>query len=117
MNMPLDEDRRSEHRLFIRLPIIVTGEIEGGEVWRESTRTINVSVGGTLINLIHPVRRDEQFLLRANFPNGAASLFLVKVVWAVAEQGGMKQIGIEILDSTEEWARLFLSWASDVRDY
>jgi hypothetical protein len=44
-------------------------------------------------------------------------LFLVKVVWAVAEQGGMKQIGIEILDSTEEWARLFLSWASDVRDY
>jgi hypothetical protein len=56
MNMPLDEDRRSEHRLFIRLPIIVTGEIEGGEVWRESTRTINVSVGGTLINLIHPVQ-------------------------------------------------------------
>jgi hypothetical protein len=117
MNFQKETDRRSEHRISFQLPVVVSGENENGEIWREETKTINVSTRGVRFYLTNKVRADEQLLMRASFPDGSAPLFMIKIIHIIAEDAHSYQIGVEVLDRTEEWENLFLLWASDVRDY
>jgi len=117
MNFHNRDDKRSEQRIRLNLSITVSGENENSEVWREETETLNVSTRGVRFHLQHKISPNEELLMRASLPSGATPLFLVKVTNVFEEDTDSYKVGVEVLDGTEEWERLFVLWASDVRDY
>ncbi len=113
MTTPTNEERRFALRMALRLPIVVSGRAEDGAAWSEPTETDDISTTGSLFHLNQKVTRGEQLYLRAHRPDGAPIEVTARVVRIASAIYGTARIGVSILEPTENWLRLFVSWVAD----
>ena len=113
MTTPTNEERRFALRMSLRLPIVVSGRAEDGAAWSEPTETDDISTTGALFHLNQKVTRGEQLYLRAHRPDGAPIEVTARVVRIASAIYGTARIGVAILEPTENWLRLFVSWVAD----
>ena len=113
MTTPSNEERRFALRMALRLPIVVSGRAEDGAAWSEPTETDDISTTGALFHLNQKVTRGEQLYLRAHRPDGAPIEVTARVVRIASAIYGTARIGVAILEPTENWLRLFVSWVAD----
>ena len=110
---PNQEERRFALRMALRLPIVVSGRAEDGAAWSEPTETDDISTTGALFHLNQKVNRGEQLYLRAHRPDGAPIEVTARVVRTASAIYGTARVGVNILEPTENWIRLFVSWVAD----
>ena len=113
MTTPTNEERRFALRMSLRLPIVVSGRAEDGAAWSEPTETDDISTMGSLFHLNQKVARGEQLYLRAHRPDGSPIEVTARVVRIASAIYGTARIGVSILEPTENWLRLFVSWVAD----
>jgi hypothetical protein len=113
MITPPNEERRFALRMALRLPIVVSGRAEDGAAWSEPTETDDISTTGTLFHLNQKVARGEQLYLRAHRPDGSPIEVTARVVRTASAIYGTARVGVAILEPTENWLRLFVSWVAD----
>ncbi|MCA1555241.1 MAG: PilZ domain-containing protein [Acidobacteria bacterium] len=113
MTTQTNEERRFALRMALRLPIVVSGRAEDGAAWSEPTETDDISTTGSLFHLNQKVTRGEQLYLRAHRPDGAPIEVTARVVRIASAIYGTARIGVAILEPTENWLRLFVSWVAD----
>jgi hypothetical protein len=113
MTTPPNEERRFALRMALRLPIVVSGRAEDGAAWSEPTETDDISTTGTLFHLNQKVARGEQLYLRAHRPDGSPIEVTARVVRTASAIYGTARVGVAILEPTENWLRLFVSWVAD----
>lgn len=113
MTTPTNEERRFALRMALRLPIVVSGRAEDGAAWSEPTETDDISTTGSLFHLNQKVTRGEQLYLRAHRPDGTPIEVTARVVRIASAIYGTARIGVSILEPTENWLRLFVSWVAD----
>ena len=113
MTTPTNEERRFALRMALRLPIVVSGRAEDGAAWSEPTETDDISTTGSLFHLNQKVTRGEQLYLRAHRPDGAPIEVTARVVRIASAIYGTARIGVHILEPSENWLRLFVSWVAD----
>jgi hypothetical protein len=113
MSTPPNEERRFALRMALRLPIVVSGRAEDGAAWSEPTETDDISTTGTLFHLNQRVARGEQLYLRAHRPDGAPIEVTARVVRIASAIYGTARVGVAIVEPTENWLRLFVSWVAD----
>ena len=99
--------------MALRLPIVVSGRAEDGAAWSEPTETDDISTTGTLFHLNQKVARGEQLYLRAHRPDGSPIEVTARVVRTASAIYGTARVGVAILEPTENWLRLFVSWVAD----
>jgi hypothetical protein len=110
---PTNEERRFALRMSLRLPIVVSGRAEDGAAWSEPTETDDISTTGALFHLNQKVTRGEQLYLRAHRPDGSPIEATGRVVRTASAIYGTARVGISIVEPTENWLRLFVSWVAD----
>ncbi|MDT7541264.1 MAG: hypothetical protein QOE33_1168 [Acidobacteriota bacterium] len=108
-----NEDRRFALRMALRLPIVVSGRADDGAAWSEPTETDDISTSGALFHLNQRVARGEQLYLRAHRPDGSPIEVTARVVRTASAIYGTARVGVSILEPTENWLRLFVSWVAD----
>jgi len=113
MTTPTNEERRFALRMALRLPIVISGRAEDGAAWSEPTETDDISTTGSLFHLNQKVTRGEQLYLRAHRPDGSPIEVTARVVRIASAIYGTARIGVSILEPTENWLRLFVSWVAD----
>ena len=113
MTTPTNEERRFALRMALRLPIVVSGRDEDGAAWSEPTETDDISTSGALFHLNQKVNRGEQLYLRAHRPDGSPTEVTARVVRIASAIYGTARVGVQILEPTENWLRLFVSWVAD----
>ena len=113
MTSPMNGERRFALRMSLRLPIIVSGRAEDGGAWSEPTETDDISTTGTLFHLNQKVTRGDQLYLRAHRPDGAPIEVTARVVRLAPAIYGTARIGVQIMEPTDNWLRLFVSWVAD----
>ncbi len=99
--------------MALRLSIVVSGRTADGAAWSEPTETDDVSTSGALFHLNQSVRPDDQLYLRAHRPDGQPIEVTARVVRTAAAVYGTARVGVVILEPTENWLRLFVSWVAD----
>ena len=110
---PTNEERRFALRMSLRLPIVVSGRAEDGAAWSEPTETDDISTTGALFHLNQKVTRGEQLYLRAHRPDGSPIEATARVVRTASAIYGTARVGVSIVEPTENWLRLFVSWVAD----
>ena len=113
MTRPPNEERRFALRMALRLPIVVSGRAEDGAAWSEPTETDDISTLGALFHLNQRVSRGDQLYLRAHRPDGSAIEATARVVRTAPAIYGTARVGVQIVEPTENWLRLFVSWVAD----
>jgi hypothetical protein len=117
MNTPNDAERREERRfalrMALRLPIVVSGRSEDGAAWSEPTETDDISTMGTLFHLNQKVSRGDQLYLRAHRPDGSPIEVTARVIRIAPAIYGTARVGVQIMEPTDNWLRLFVSWVAD----
>ncbi len=113
MTTPINEERRFALRMALRLPVVVSGRADDGAAWSEPTETDDISTTGALFHLNQKISRGEQLYLRAHRPDGAPIEVTARVVRVAAAIYGTARIGVAIVEPTENWLRLFVSWIAD----
>ncbi len=113
MSTPNQEDRRFALRMALRLPIVVSGRADDGAAWSEPTETDDISTTGALFHLNQKINRGDQLYLRAHRPDGAPIEATARVIRIASAIYGTARIGVAILEPTENWIRLFVSWVAD----
>jgi hypothetical protein len=113
MSTTPNEDRRFALRMALRLPIVVSGRADDGAAWSEPSETDDISTTGALFHLNQRVARGEQLYLRAHRPDGSPIEVTARVVRTASAIYGTARVGVAILEPTENWLRLFVSWVAD----
>ena len=108
-----NEERRFALRMSLRLPIVVSGRAEDGSAWSEPTETDDISTAGALFHLNQIVTPGERLHLRAHCRDGAPVDVTAGVIRIAPAIYGTARVGVEIVEPTEKWARLFVSWVAD----
>ena len=107
------EERRFALRMALRLPIVISGRSEDGAAWSEPTETDDISTLGTLFHLNQKVGRGDQLYIRAHKPDGSPIEVTAKVVRIAPAIYGTARVGVQIMEPTVNWLRLFVSWGAD----
>ncbi|HEV2763216.1 MAG TPA: PilZ domain-containing protein [Pyrinomonadaceae bacterium] len=110
---PNNVERRFALRMALRLPVVVSGRSEDGAAWSEPTETDDISTLGALFHLNQKVQRGDHLYLRAHRPDGAPIEVTAKVVRIAPAIYGTARVGVQIMEPTDNWLRLFVSWAAD----
>jgi hypothetical protein len=114
MSTPFNsEERRFALRMALRLPIVISGRAEDGSAWSEPTETDDISTSGALFHLNQKVARGERLYLRAHRPDGAPIEVTAMVVRIAPAIYGTARVGVQIVEPTDNWLRLFVSWVAD----
>ncbi len=98
--------KRRAERLFLRIPVAVSGEDNSGKPLSEESKTIHISRRGALVELRHPPRAGSQLVVR-NLSNGlTANSRLIH-----SHDNGRHEraeCGIELLDAPRDfWGVVF----------
>lgn len=110
---PLFEEKRFALRMALRLPIVVSGRTEDGAAWSEPTETDDISTLGALFQLNQHIESGESLYIRSHRPDGVPVEVKAKVVRLTAASYGTTRIGVSIVESKENWLRLFVAWIAD----
>ena len=113
MSTPVNGERRFALRMALRLPIVVSGRAEDGAAWSEPTETDDISTLGALFHLNQKVSRGDQLYLRAHRPDGAPIEVTARVVRLAPAVYGTARVGVQIMEPTDNWLRLFVSWVAE----
>lgn len=110
---PQFEEKRFALRMALRLPIVVSGRSDDGAAWSEPTETDDISTTGTLFHLNQPVSTGENLYLRSHRPDGVPVEVKAEVVRVAPAVNGTARVGVNIIESKENWLRLFVAWVAD----
>jgi hypothetical protein len=113
---PQFEEKRFALRMALRLPIVVSGRSDDGAAWSEPTETDDISTTGTLFHLNQEVAAGENLYLRSHRPDGVPVEVKARVIRVAPGAQGTSRVGVEILESKENWLRLFVAWVADDRN-
>ena len=108
-----NEERRFALRMALRLPIVVSGRADDGAAWSEPTETDDISTSGALFHLNQKVSIGENLYIRAHRPDGAPTEATATVVRVSPAIYGTARVGVQIVEPSENWTRLFVSWVAD----
>jgi hypothetical protein len=110
---PQFEEKRFALRMALRLPIVVSGRADDGAAWSEPTETDDISTTGTLFHLNQQVSENENLYLRSHRPDGVPVEVKARIVRIAPGVHGTSRVGVEIIESKENWLRLFVAWVAD----
>jgi hypothetical protein len=107
------EEKRFALRMALRLPIVVSGRSEDGAAWSEPTETDDISTLGALFQLNQNIKSGETLYIRSHRPDGVPVEVKAQVVRVTAANYGTSRIGVSIIESKDNWLRLFVAWIAD----
>jgi hypothetical protein len=110
---PQFEEKRFALRMALRLPIVVSGRTEDGAAWSEPTETDDISTLGALFQLNQTISQGESLYIRSHRPDGVPVEVKAKVVRISAASYGTSRFGVSIVESKDNWLRLFVAWIAD----
>ncbi|HSU24371.1 MAG TPA: PilZ domain-containing protein [Pyrinomonadaceae bacterium] len=110
---PHFEEKRFALRMALRLPIVVSGRAEDGAAWSEPTETDDISTLGALFQLNQKVTLGDHLYIRSHRPDGVPVEVKAKVVRVTQANYGTSRIGVAIVESKDNWLRLFVAWIAD----
>jgi hypothetical protein len=110
---PQFEEKRFALRMALRLPIVVSGRTEDGAAWSEPTETDDISTLGALFQLNQTISQGESLYIRSHRPDGVPVEVKAKVVRISAASYGTSRVGVSIVESKDNWLRLFVAWIAD----
>ena len=99
--------------MALRLPIVVSGRSDDGAAWSEPTETDDISTTGTLFHLNQKVLSGESLYLRSHRPDGVPVEVKAQVVRVAPSNYGTSRVAVAIIESKENWLRLFVAWIAD----
>ena len=99
--------------MALRLPIVVSGRADDGAAWSEPTETDDISTTGTLFHLNQKVSSGEMLYLRSHRPDGVPVEVKAEVVRIAPAIYGSARIGVHIVETKDNWLRLFVAWVAD----
>lgn len=99
--------------MALRLPIVVSGRTADGAAWSEPTETDDISTLGALFQLNQSVEQGESLYIRSHRPDGVPVEVKAKVVRLSPASYGTSRVGVSIIESKENWLRLFVAWIAD----
>jgi hypothetical protein len=99
--------------MALRLPIVVSGRADDGAAWSEPTETDDISTSGALFHLNQKVSIGENLYIRAHRPDGSPIEATATVVRVSPAIYGTARVGVQIVEPSENWMRLFVSWVAD----
>lgn len=112
-SQPRFEEKRFALRMALRLPIVVSGRAEDGSSWSEPTETDDISTLGALFQLNQQISVGDSLYIRSHRPDGVPVEVKGKVVRVSAANYGTSRVGVAIVESKENWLRLFVAWIAD----
>lgn len=112
-NQPHFEEKRFALRMALRLPIVVSGRSEDGAAWSEPTETDDISTLGALFQLNQKINAGDNLYIRSHRPDGVPVEVKAQVVRVSAANYGTSRIGVSIVESKDNWLRLFVAWIAD----
>lgn len=112
-SQPQFEEKRFALRMALRLPIVVSGRADDGAAWSEPTETEDISTLGALFHLNQEVSVGESLYIRSHRPDGVPVEVKAKVVRCSPGNYGTSRVGVSIVESKENWLRLFVAWIAD----
>jgi hypothetical protein len=110
---PHFEEKRFALRMALRLPIVVSGRTEDGAAWSEPTETDDISTLGALFQLNQKINAGDNLYIRSHRPDGVPVEVKAQVVRVSAANYGTSRIGVSIVESKDNWLRLFVAWIAD----
>lgn len=110
---PQFEEKRFALRMALRLPIVVSGRAEDGAAWSEPTETDDISTLGALFQLNQKIERGDTLYIRSHRPDGVPVEAKAKVMRISAANYGATRVGVQIVESQDNWLRLFVAWIAD----
>jgi hypothetical protein len=110
---PQFEEKRFALRMALRLPVVVSGRAEDGAAWSEPTETDDISTIGALFQINQKINIGDQLYLRSHRPDGVPVEVKAKVARVIPANYGTSRIGVSIIESKENWLRLFVAWIAD----
>ncbi|HYJ90889.1 MAG TPA: PilZ domain-containing protein [Pyrinomonadaceae bacterium] len=112
-NQPHFEEKRFALRMALRLPIVVSGRSEDGAAWSEPTETDDISTLGALFQLNQKLSPGDVLYIRSHRPDGVPVEAKGQVVRVSAANYGTSRVGVSIIESKDNWLRLFVAWIAD----
>jgi len=110
---PQFEEKRFALRMALRLPVVVSGRAEDGSAWSEPTETDDISTLGALFQLNQPIAQGDTLYIRSHRPDGVPVEVKAKVVRLTAANYGTSRVGVAVMESKDNWLRLFVAWIAD----
>jgi hypothetical protein len=110
---PQFEEKRFALRMALRLPIVVSGRSSDGATWSEPTETDDISTLGALFQLNQKIEQGESLYIRSHRPDGVPVEVKASVVRTSSANFGMTRVGVTIVESKDNWLRLFVAWIAD----
>jgi PilZ domain len=108
-----NEDRRVALRMALRLPLVVSGRTRDGSAWSEPTETDDISTIGASFHLNQKVKIGDALYIRAHQPDGSSIEATATIVRQSPAIYGTARLGVQIIDQSDVWTRLFVSWVAD----
>jgi hypothetical protein len=97
MGLSIKASMRRSTRVQVRIPVIVTGTLPGGESFTEETHVLTVSKFGARLKCSHPLSPGTEIRVRPKASNEDA---LFHVVWAGGGSGNSGEVGIQYVKAT-----------------
>jgi hypothetical protein len=91
----------------------VSGRSEDGPAWSEPTETDDISTLGALFQLNQNISTGESLYIRSHRPDGVPVEVKAQVVRVTTANYGTSRIGVSIIESKDNWLRLFVAWIAD----
>jgi hypothetical protein len=110
---PQFEEKRFALRMALRLPIVVSGRAEDGAAWSEPTETDDISTLGALFQLNQKISEGDTLYIRSHRPDGVPVEVKARVARIGASTYGTSRVGVSIIESKDNWLRLFVAWIAD----
>lgn len=110
---PHFEEKRFALRMALRLPIVVSGRADDGAAWSEPTETDDISTLGALFQLNQKITVGDMLYIRSHRPDGVPVEAKAKVMRISAANYGASRVGVAIIESKDNWLRLFVAWIAD----
>jgi hypothetical protein len=110
---PQFEEKRFALRMALRLPIVVSGRSTDGAAWSEPTETDDISTLGALFQINQKIAAGESLYIRSHRPDGVPVEVKANVIRVSAANFGMSRVGVAVVESKENWLRLFVAWIAD----
>ena len=99
--------------MALRLPIVVSGRSDDGAAWSEPTETDDISTLGALFQLNQRINSGDNLYIRSHRPDGVPVEVKAQVVRVSPANYGTSRIGVSIVESKDNWLRLFVAWIAD----
>ncbi|MFN6962382.1 MAG: PilZ domain-containing protein [Pyrinomonadaceae bacterium] len=107
------EEKRFALRMALRLPIVVSGRTADGAAWSEPTETDDISTLGALFQLNQEIKVGDVLYIRSHRPDGVPVEVKAQVARVMPANYGTSRIGASIIESKDNWLRLFVAWIAD----